>query len=482
VSRVGRNDACSYGRGKKFKKCCLGRQDAAVAFTAHDRESAQVKLADFAFRAGLDAERHAAGVEFWGGWLDAHPEDDGRLGMSLEESLHAFGTWFAFDFRLASGQTVLERMLQREAVRLTLGEREYLARMRDSHLRPYQVTDVKAGEALRLIDLWTGEQTWVRERLGTAQLVRWDLLAVRLMRGAADEPVIDGQPYLYPVRSKDALLRDLKRAHRDLKRASPFVEVEAVDFFKHVGMLFHYYWLEWVALRPLPTLVTAEGDRLIFARAIFDVRDREGLLAALARHPDLEGDPDGGYSWTEAASDFRRGLGGFALGNDRLVLETTSEQRVARGRELLESLAGDAVRFRLVEYEDPERAASSPARADAADEVPPETQAKLTSDYYEKHYRAWPDQPLPALGNRTPRDAARLKRVRPKLVALLQEFENTSARERLDGRPAYDFGWMWAELGFGAAGMTRRPSAPRSLCDPESHRSVRVCRMPPDRP
>jgi hypothetical protein len=138
------------------------------------------------------------------------------------------------------------------------------------------------------------------------------------------------------------------------------------------------------------------------------------------------------------------------LERDRLVLETTSEQRVERGRKLLESLAGDAVRFRLVEYEDPERAmervASSPGRQDTGDAVPPEIQATLVTEYYEQHYRDWPDQPLPALGNRTPRDAARLKRVRPKLVALLQEFENMSARERLDGRPAYDFAWMWGEL------------------------------------
>jgi hypothetical protein len=26
--------------------------------------------------------------------------------------------------------------------------------------------------------------------------------------------------------------------------------------------------------------------------------------------------------------------------------------------------------------------------------------------------------------------------------------ENLSARERLEGRSAYDFGWMWGELGL----------------------------------
>jgi len=27
-------------------------------------------------------------------------------------------------------------------------------------------------------------------------------------------------------------------------------------------------------------------------------------------------------------------------------------------------------------------------------------------------------------------------------------FENMSARQRLEGRAAYDFDWMWAELGL----------------------------------
>ena len=72
----------------------------------------------------------------------------------------------------------------------------------------------------------------------------------------------------------------------------------------------------------------------------------------------------------------------------------------------------------------------------------------MVGEFYEQHYRRWLDEPVPALGNRTPREAARLKTGRPKLVALLQEFENMAARQRLEGRPAYDFGWMWAELGL----------------------------------
>jgi len=50
--------------------------------------------------------------------------------------------------------------------------------------------------------------------------------------------------------------------------------------------------------------------------------------------------------------------------------------------------------------------------------------------------------------NRTPRHAARLKTVRPKLLALLKDFESHSERQRRSGEVAYDLTWMWAELGL----------------------------------
>jgi hypothetical protein len=448
VSEVGRNAPCPCGSGRKYKKCCLGK-DPGAPYTRADRESALVKLVDFSMVAEFAGERLAAGAAFWSPWLDARGEG-GRSAMDLEASVGAFSTWFALDVPLVSGATVLQLMLRRQGASLGRGEREYLDRMRDTHLRPYQITDVKLDEGLRLIDLWSGEHVWVQERLGTSQLVRWDLIVVRLMRGVAGELVIDGRPYLYPVGSKEVLLRALRRNHRDAKRRTPFGTLADSDFFRRATPIFHHLWLETVVLRPLPKLLTAEGDPLVFARAIFDVRDRKALLTVLDSHPDIDREDDGNYGWFEDTPDFRRGLGRFVLEKNRLVLETQSKERVERSRALLESLAGDAVRFRLVEYEDPERAMERVARLPRpeaeAGRVPPEVEARVIGEFYEQHYRGWLDELIPALGNRTPRHAARLKSVRPKLVALLQEFENMAARQLLAGRPAYDFGWMWAEL------------------------------------
>ena len=69
----------------------------------------------------------------------------------------------------------------------------------------------------------------------------------------------------------------------------------------------------------------------------------------------------------------------------------------------------------------------------------------------DEHYRGLLDQPIPALGNLSPRQAACTVKGREKVVAWLKSLENHSAK-----RPAgdligeYDFGWMWQELGLAA--------------------------------
>jgi hypothetical protein len=58
------------------------------------------------------------------------------------------------------------------------------------------------------------------------------------------------------------------------------------------------------------------------------------------------------------------------------------------------------------------------------------------------------DEPVPMLGNITPRRAARSAKGREQLVTWLKMLENGAARQ---GRPSvagYDATWMWEELGI----------------------------------
>jgi len=70
-----------------------------------------------------------------------------------------------------------------------------------------------------------------------------------------------------------------------------------------------------------------------------------------------------------------------------VVFETTSQHRAERGKEFLQRLLGDAVRFRVIAYEDVGQALKrAPARPkDKMPEVPPEVQAEVLGRFYEEH-------------------------------------------------------------------------------------------------
>jgi hypothetical protein len=220
-------------------------------------------------------------------------------------------------------------------------------------------------------------------------------------------------------------------------------------FFKFMGRVFYLLWLQHRRAPAPPRMVTPEGDAIVLSRVVFDVKDREAVAAALAGRPDLERQRDGSYLWLQASPEQRRGLGRVALDRHRLVFEATSRPRAERGRAMIEALCGGAVAYRATSYEDVGQAAKRrPAPARAAPEIPPEVQAAVVGQFYEEHYRKWLDEPIPALDGRAPREAAGLRSAHPQLISLLKGMENMSDRERRAGRPAYDFAWMWAELGL----------------------------------
>jgi len=64
------------------------------------------------------------------------------------------------------------------------------------------------------------------------------------------------------------------------------------------------------------------------------------------------------------------------------------------------------------------------------------------------HYRRTIDEPVPMLGNRTPRECARTKAGRKRLASWIKDIENGELRQAAGTEVApYDVTWMWRELG-----------------------------------
>lgn len=280
-------------------------------------------------------------------------------------------------------------------------------------------------------------------------------MAVRLSEWPDGTRLLEGQPTIFPPDAKATLMRDLRDEYRRYLTRTPGGSER--QYLKRVApMLVNLYRLDHYHLAPGPVLTTTAGDPMVITRVHFEAPDPSSLAGPLSRHAELEEEPGAGWVWfEEAGGGMHRLLGRIELSGNRLVLETMSEERGERGRRVLEALLGDRIRHLATTCEDMmeavKRKGQSPPRA-RRETLPPELEAEAVTLFLDRHYREWLDLPVPALGNRTPRHATRLKTIRPKVEQLLREFENRSERERREGRPGYDFGWLRAELGLVAAG------------------------------
>jgi hypothetical protein len=427
----------------------LNKSDAvAPTYRSAERDSALAKLMRFTARDEFN-ERHKAALElFWGDWLSDEPDERLEEVIKSESVNLAYHSWFAYDFGLGEGLTPFDLFLEREAKKLSTGERNFLEGMRGSHLRLYEILEVKPDHGFKLLDLWDDRRLSVRERSATRQVVAWDLVVARVAPSGDGETVFETLPYLFRAADKDDLLKGLRKAHQTFTHEFP--DKGVADFFKKLAPVFHQLWLERVALPPRPKLITGDGEPFIFAKVMFDLLDRDAAIGSLTDRDDIVDHGDGSYAWLEPAGNFQRSVGTIIVEEQRVVFETTSRRRAEKARDELPSLLGGAARFRAISYEDVEQALKRAPQTTKQKEpdIPIEEQRKILGEYYEQHYRKWLDEPVPALGNRTPRHAARLKTVRPKVIALLKDFESHSERRRRAGEIAYDFGWMWAELGL----------------------------------
>ena len=104
-------------------------------------------------------------------------------------------------------------------------------------------------------------------------------------------------------------------------------------------------------------------------------------------------------------------------------------------------------RLRNVRGGGPGRFGGKPGRNPSGrDEMDPAVASEVILSFERKHYAEWIDIPVPALGNVTPREAARSVDGRRRLETLLGEMALMESRG--DPETAYDFGGLRKALGL----------------------------------
>ena len=392
---------------------------------------------------------------------------------------------------------IVDDYLKRRGWKESAGNKAYMAGLRDSVMSLYEVSDIQPGRSFLARDLVRGgEPVRISERSATKTLKPWDRVAMRIV-DVRGKNIIGGGLLPFELEPSERLIAAISSVENQGSADIPaFIDELGVDkndpevdlligtatnkteLLRNLAPAFSLYFLEDLLDRivnpAVLQLTNSDGEDMEFMRLVY--RLAEGVTpaqvrAALNRTPDLDAASETFWNWLEpkkatrkkrkASADNKLGfvttmgdgsvvLGNIELKSNTIELSVNSETRADRGRKMLEPLLDGLVSTPLVERQTLEQAFAEQREHgsnSATPDLPADEQHRILHDAMNRHYRAQLDQPIPALGNISPRKAARSKKGRDKLVAWLKLLENRSAKHEPDDPMAsYDFTWMWEEL------------------------------------
>ncbi len=460
--KTGRNEPCPCGSGRKYKHCCLAATQSQPRYTSEDRVAALHKVLQLTEDV-LGHEDDVALDEFWELVPSFEEHEIADYAAQLGEEVYDW--WFWFDRPLDDGRLPVDHLLEGEGLVLTDRERRYLELARESCLRLYEVVETVPGETVTLEDLIDNSRVTVVERTASRTLERATLVAARLMPGPGTAPwVIEAGFLAFSLMAKRSIVEQAREYLREFRSHHPNGSV--VAFFKSLAPALYQAWVQLLVEPPIPSLVNTDNEEVLWTMIRFAVNDAAELTRALDANAELQRDDDEAPAWSWVRADAKGNLvnlGRLELRDDELVLETNSRERGDRGRTLVESVAGIAVSFRMASHEDLSQSlerlsAAGPGQTPPGDEqLPADLAEELILTQTALHYHRWLDEPVPALGGDTPREAAASHERASDVERLIRELEGMYERSLREGSPAYDPSWMRHELGIAEAWSSEHP-------------------------
>jgi hypothetical protein len=243
VARVGRNDPCPCGSGKKYKNCCLKKDRAKRIRESAWRREEQVtldKLVVFAQRPALSAQLVVAFNMFWNGNYGV----EGWNALDRDE-IGRFLDWYVQDYRMEqSRKRVVDLFIEEMGSKLLAGELERVRTWSDSHMSAYRIAGPAEQGLLPVVDVFQGTGEAVGDD-GLGQLsLPGDLVVGRVLHSSAP-PHFSWAAILLPAALEAELVAFIIKAHGQYQEAHP--QASWPDFLSNSGYMFNHYLLRSAA-------------------------------------------------------------------------------------------------------------------------------------------------------------------------------------------------------------------------------------------
>src|SRR5437899_4061124 len=439
-AKIGRNDPCPCGSGKKYKRCCMAQEATLHEQWYREREACDELLRDMMEFAAL---YFAEEVEE--AWKDFEMTDFPEPLDEREIERQIFMPYFLFHwdpFRPRSGKAtrkhtgvVVEAYIMERKGQLSDVERLFFEQAAMQPVSFYEVLWSKGGERMELHDILMGGNTEVFEQSGSQGLQRGDILYAQIWNLKGYSILGCTAPIRIPPKWKSEVIGLRRKLRKRIAKQNR--DLTAEDLVRYTEDIREAYLDIRDGLYAPPRFANTDGDPLAFYTLTFRIESPEAAFEALAPLAvgrskeelleDAEFDGEGKlrgvqFDWltkgNKKMSTWKNTiLGTIKLSERSLIAEVNSEKRADRLRaEIEKRLGSGATHQSTVAKAVDELLAESfkhgkdEARMDeeAVEEIlrDPEVRKQLEEKMQEQ-VDAWVHEKVPALNGRTPMQAVK---------------------------------------------------------------------------
>jgi hypothetical protein len=486
--KVGRNDPCPCGSGKKYKKCCLNKSESnreiqgvvSQKAVKEPVDSLREKIKIFMEKGNFKSSFQSAISLYW----NTTEEGLEPPGTMEDADISGIMEWFVHDYILPDYGKPLIAVFLDTSPKLTKNELQILKDWQVTNISVFQILNVELGTGLHVEDIFTDEKCFIHDVSISKVARRWELLIARKV-WTIDEWQLSAVGRILLPQDKDEIYDFIMGKFRDYQKDNSDLKID--EFLHEKGYLLNNFVLtKTVKPREMPTIITSDNEEILICEAIYDVLDFRKTVNKLLKIPDYKmrtqtenekGQPQHyGFDWLEkgksAISSERaarksgliyqsfytdgpghesfRVLGNIEVFSDRLKLSVFGKKRFKAGKNLLNKHLKGSIKYRIDSLQslDAKLKEENAKSEGVKEELDSDLKKRLLKDMYDNHYKNWLDSNIPALDHETPRQASKTKKGKKRLEDLLRVLEYTAEKQKRSGQNEYDISWIRKELGM----------------------------------
>jgi len=450
--KVGRNDPCPCGSGRKYKNCHLGAP-AEIAST-HRLWRRQHELNQWLPTELLRFVKNRYGMdvldEAWSEFTLYQEEAFDQDSMHLP----VFMPWFFYEWDPDPASTIVppEQIDEFPVASAYLKRRgryeepltvRYLEAARDAAFSFLEILEVRPGAGFTMQDALSGWRGNVTEKTASRTLHQGDILLARVV-GLDDLAVLDGCASIaFPPLEK----RQIIELRNKILKVSPVITASVLRDHRMEVLEIYHSTAERLLNPKMPKLANTDGDPLAFCRVTYEIPSPRAAFESLRHlslgHTEAELLEDATFDaahellsvelpWVKTANARmawkNTSQGSIKIEGPRLITQVNSEQRAKKFRKIADKTLPAGSRYLSTIMESIEAALEDYQREHPEGSVKddlndqPEVQALLRQTLMD-YYRSWLDITIPSLNGQTPKQAVKTNDGREMVEALLLDLE-----------------------------------------------------------